>query len=142
VELPSGEPQDGVLVVPVSNSSGRLCSQYRLEYAIYRGSGKYDKSYATMDLQQNGSLIIVIEGQRLKFVKHLVDGKPVLFDYIGQLLHADFSHPLCQIEPEDLRTVDDLYDRKQIIVAGCDPESEYGGISTFLKSSVGQKQFR
>ena len=114
------------------------------------GNAKFDYSvvfHATRDgpwqaVQQNGSLNVVIEGQNLKFVKHLVDGKPVLFDYIGQLSHADFGHPLCQIEPEDVRTLDDLYDRKQIFVAGCEPESEYGGIATFLKSSIGQKQFR
>lgn len=142
VELLSREPQNGVLAVPVFDGGAALFPQYRLEYATYRGGGQYDRSFSTMDIEQNGSLKVVIEGRSFRFVRHFVDGKPVLFDYIGQLQHADFSLPLCQIDAEDVQALDDLYNRKQIFVAGCEPESEYGGIASFLKSSVGQKQFR
>lgn len=141
VELPSEESQDGVLVVPVFDGD-RLFSQYQLEYTICRGSGKkYDTFHSTMDRLLDGSLMVVIEGESIQFVQHLVHGQPVLFDYIGQLSHVDFSCPLCQIEPEDSRTLDDLYNRKRIIIAGCESESEYGGFAAFIASAIGQKQF-
>lgn len=142
VELPADEPQDGVLVVPVSGQGFAFFHQYQLEYTIHRGVGKFDRGNATMDALTNGILRANIEGQGFRFVKHLVDGKPIVFEYIGELSHADFSGPLCQIEPEDARALDDLYAKKQIIVAGCEPESEYGGIAAFLNSSVGRNQFR
>ena len=69
----------------------RSDTKYSMECSIYRGSGHYDKLSATMDQQQNDSLKAFIGGYSVKFVKYLVDGKPVSYNYIGQLAQCRFQ---------------------------------------------------
>jgi hypothetical protein len=141
VELPPDQPQGGVLVVPVSNELS-FFAQYRLDWSLYRGAGRYDKSHGTMQLLSNGWLKVLVDGQSVKFGKRLIDNQPRCFRYVGTLTHSDFASPLCEIEAEDESILDDLYDRKGIVVEGCDPASEYGGLNQFLASPAGQKKIR
>lgn len=141
VELPPEQPQDGVLVVPVSPQLD-FFPQYRLDWSIYRGSGNYDKSSGIMNLQTSGRLKILVAGQSICFGKRLLDDQPRYFRYIGRLTHGDFAFVLCEIEAEDEKALDDLYDRNGVVMEGCDPASEYGGLAQFIASSEGQKTIR
>src|ERR1700733_13571569 len=78
VELPAEQPQDGVLVIPVSPQLD-FFPQYRLEGSIYRGSGRYDNFNSTMQPSASGWLQVVIDGQSVKFRKRLIDGHPRCF---------------------------------------------------------------
>jgi len=141
VELPPEQPQDGVLVVPVSPQFD-FFPQYRLDWSIYRGSGRYDDFHGTMQPSASGWLKVLIDGQSIKLRKRLIDGQPHCFRYIGTLTHNDFAFPLCEIEAEDEKVLDDLYDKKKIIISGCEPDSEYGGLTQFLASPAGKERIR
>lgn len=139
VELPPEQPQDGVLVVPVSPQL-EFFPQYRLDWTIYRGSGQYDNFHCTMQSSASGWLNVVIDGKNVKFRKSLRDGQPRCFKYVGALTHNDFALPLCEIEAEVEQVLDDLYDKKKIVVSGCVPDSEYGGLAQFIASHAGREK--
>lgn len=136
VELPSEQPREGALVVPVTRQMD-FFPLYRLGWSAYRGAGRFDHSSTLMKPTGRG-LSASIDGRTVTFRMRLVDGQPVLGRYLGLLKHPDFAHPLCEIEAEDDALVDLLFDQSGIVLSGCDPESEYGGLKEFLASSAGQ----
>jgi len=139
VELPPEQPQDGVLVVPVSPQLD-FFPQYRLDWSVYRGTGRYDNFHSTMQPSASGWLKVLIDGESVKFGKRLIDSQPQCFRYIGTLTHSDFAFLLCEIEAEDEKVLDDLHDKKKIVISGCEPDSEYGGLAQFIASSTGQEK--
>ena len=93
-----------------------------------------------MQASASGWLKVVIDKRSVKFGKRLIDSQPQCFRYIGTLTHSDFAFPLCQIEAEDDRVLDELYDKNKIIISGCEPDSEYGGFAQFIASPAGQRR--
>ncbi len=132
VELGVDQPQDGRLVIPVPVAHSGLFESYCLEYAIHQGIGQFTARSVAMDRQKDNSLKVTIEGQDVVFVQRRIDGQPLELPYVGQLTHGDFAKLLCEIEPSDPTILDDLYDKSQVIVAGCDPEIEYQGLGQLL----------
>jgi hypothetical protein len=80
-----------------------------------------------LHLQPSGFFKALIDGQIVQFQLRVSGGKPVIFEYVGDLTHADFQLPLAEIVPESEQQLDDLYSNDKIVVVGCDPAC-YGGI--------------
>ena len=133
IELARGESQDGTIAVPISLPD-QLFPSYEVEYIKYYGRGKFDTFTTTMDRIAQNRLKTLVNGWSIPFGLRYVDGKPVVYDYVGALGHHDFTlHPLAEIEAENPADLDDLYSRDRIVIVGCDPVKNYVGVDKLLK---------
>ena len=85
-----------------------------------------------MDLQPSGFLKVLINGWSIRFSLRIVDGDPVVHEYVGRLRHPDLLLPLAEIRPESEQELDDLYSREKITFVGCDLVAAYVGLSGAL----------
>lgn len=132
IELPADQPQTAALVVPVSNSG--LFASYCLDYSVQQGVGQFVTRSVTMNRQGDDSLSVAIEGKQVVFIRRASGLHPQPLPYIGQLSHTDFTKLLCEIEPVDPMILDDLFGNFRVIIAGCDPETEYQGLSNLVSN--------
>jgi hypothetical protein len=88
-----------------------------------------------MDLQPSGFLKTLIDSRSIRFQLRLVQGRPVIFEYVGRLRHPDFGLPLAEIVPEDEDQLSDLYSQGQVVIIGCDPLTEYGGTDILSRTA-------
>ncbi len=128
LELSEGCQQQGTHVVPVHSGSS-LFPRYRVEFARCMAGGGQTSDWSEMDLQQSGFLKLLIDSWSLRFSLRKQNGQPVLFDYVGILRHPDFRYRLAEIVPENEQDLEDLYAQRGIVIVGCDPVTEYGGVN-------------
>ncbi len=126
VELPRDDQQAAAYVVPV-DENGHLFPRYRVEFAKYQGRGSYQTESVFLELQPDGSLQARINGWSVRFQLRRFGEQLVVYEYVGQLTHADFALSLAEIEAETEDELHDLYSREQIAIVGCDPLLHYGG---------------
>jgi hypothetical protein len=129
VEALNESHQTGTYAIPIQ-ASGTFFNHYCLGFVKYLGQGRLLANSSIMELQNSGFFKVQIGGATVRFQIRLSDGNPIIYEYVGGLLHPDFQLPLAEIEPESEQQLDDLYSQERIVVVGCDPASCYGGMNS------------
>jgi hypothetical protein len=137
LEMPKGIQQAATHVVPV-DAALRLFPRYRVEFARCSPGGGHTPDWSEMDLQPSGFLKALIDSWSIRFQLRIQNGQPVVFEYVGVLTHSDFRLLLAEIVPEAESDLEDLYVQKNIVIVGCDPITEYGGVNALRLTSRSQ----
>jgi hypothetical protein len=128
VELGEAAPHYISFVVPVDDR-GAFFSTYLCEAVTTRNK---EKNIVLHELSAQGkdSFLLRIAGKDFWFVVKPAAKAARRLPYVGTLTHSDFQLLFTEIEPEEPDKLDDLCDREQTFIMGCDPYTHYSGIES------------
>lgn len=123
VELGEDAPHEISFVIPMAV---RADESYECEIVRMGPAGG---RVVACELLAHGvdSFLLRIGDRELHFSVASSGKRRIQLPYIGRLSHPDFTSPLVEIVPEDPGQLDDLCDRENIIVVGCDLFTRYAG---------------
>jgi hypothetical protein len=126
-ELGEASPHYINFVIPLDDR-GALLNEYICETITTDEEGT--KSIYANKLVRHGEASFVLRLGRLDlwFIVRTVPREERRLPYIGKLEHADFAFLLREIEPEEPDGLDQLYDKENTFIIGCEPFSHYSGI--------------
>lgn len=132
VELGEAAPHYVSFVVPIDENREFL-SRYTCETVLVAGEEKRRQTHELL-FRGQGSFVLPLGGNEIWFALRPVANRERRLPYVGKLIHADFERLLTEIEPEEPRLLDRLYDEQNTFVIGCEPFSHYAGIERLTKS--------
>lgn len=132
VELGESAPHYVSFIIPVNNRR-EFFPEYACETIVAVG---HDKQRVLHPLLPQGkdSFLLRLGGTEVWFTIRPIAKAERCLPYLGTLQHPDFAFLLTEIEAEDHKILDKLYDEQNTYVIGCDPFSHYAGIKALVKS--------
>jgi hypothetical protein len=130
-ELGEAAPHYVSFVVPLT-SAGEFFHEYTCE--IVRTLEQGSKTIEAYELLPQGRdcFLLSIDDVEFWFTLRTVPKGDRRLPYVGKLRHPDFAFLFTEIEPEDQKRLDKLYDDDNIFVIGCEPFTHYLGIKPLL----------
>jgi len=130
VELGEATPHYVSFVVPLDDN-GDFFREYICE-TVTAENGTKQTAASKLIRQGDGSFVLRLHGLDVWFTVRTVPKEDRRLPYVGKLEHADFASLFVEIEPEEPKKLDRLFDERSVFVIGCEPFTHYsnGGQST------------
>ncbi len=133
-ELGEGAPHYVSFVVPIDGNREFLPS-YTCETVVAVAEQKRHELHELL-YQGQDSFLLRLGSREIWFAVRPVSKAERRLPYVGRLRHEDFECLLTEIEPDEPRMLDRLYDEENTFIIGCEPFSHYLGIERLAQSHI------
>ena len=127
VELGAAAPHYVSFVLPLDENGGFL-REYACETITVEQDGSKKIAAHTLVRQGADSFVLRLGARDLWFTVRAVPNKDRCLSYVGKLGHDDFASLFVEVEPEQPKELDRLYDERKTFIIGCEPFTHYAGI--------------
>ena len=127
VELGDAAPHYVSFVLPLDEDSG-FFGEYTCETVTVKKDGSKKIDSHTLVRRGGDSFVLRLGARDLWFTVRAVPNKDRRLSYVGNLEHDDFTSLFVEVEPEQPKELDRLYDERKTFIIGCEPFTHYAGI--------------
>lgn len=131
-ELGEAAPHYISFVIPVDEKR-HFFPEYTCETTVI-GDGERRRESHPLRQHGNDSFLVRLGEFDVWFNVKPVPKREARLPYRGCLQHPDFAFQLTEIEPEDQRPLDQILERTNAFVIGCEPFLHYAGIEKLASS--------
>ncbi|HVA51846.1 MAG TPA: hypothetical protein VNH11_36225 [Pirellulales bacterium] len=136
-EVGEASPHYISFVIPVGENRD-FFSQYICETVVAE-SGERRREQHELLQQGKDSFVLHLGELEVWFSVRPVAKSELRSPYLGRLQHADFALLLTEIEPEEPDLLDQLYEKKNTFVIGCEPFSHYSGVEKLASNHLAER---
>ncbi len=126
VELGDAAPHYVSFVLPL-DEDGVFFREYTCETVTVKKDGSKKIDTHTLVRQGDDSFVLHLAAHDLWFTVRAVPTKDRRLSYVGNLGHDDFASLFVEVEPENPKELDRLYDERKTFIIGCEPFAHYSG---------------